>query len=91
MREPKGLDPASVRAADDVGRARIWADLVSECGGAEASRQWLAIFAATDAPRTGVLLPNVNATPVTLLSLWAAGHTPAILNFSTGTPVTVRP
>jgi len=53
MREPKGLDPASVRAADDVGRARIWADLVAECGGAEASRQWLAIFAATDAPRTG--------------------------------------
>lgn len=35
----------------------------------------------------GVLLPNVNAMPVTLLSLWALGKTPAVLNFSTGTPV----
>lgn len=43
-----------------------------------------------DAPRTGVLLPNVNATPVTVLSLWAAGHTPAILNFSTGSAVMLK-
>ena len=34
--------------------------------------------------RVGVLLPNVNALPVTLLSLWAAGKIPAILNYSTG-------
>ena len=34
--------------------------------------------------RIGVLLPNVNAMPVTLLSLWAAGNIPAILNYSTG-------
>jgi acyl-[acyl-carrier-protein]-phospholipid O-acyltransferase/long-chain-fatty-acid--[acyl-carrier-protein] ligase len=32
----------------------------------------------------GVLLPNVNATPVVLLALWSLGRTPAILNFSTG-------
>jgi acyl-[acyl-carrier-protein]-phospholipid O-acyltransferase/long-chain-fatty-acid--[acyl-carrier-protein] ligase len=32
----------------------------------------------------GVLLPNVNALPVTLLSLWAAGKTPAVLNYTTG-------
>jgi acyl-[acyl-carrier-protein]-phospholipid O-acyltransferase/long-chain-fatty-acid--[acyl-carrier-protein] ligase len=38
--------------------------------------------------RIGVLLPNVNAMPVVLLSLWAAGKVPAILNFSTG-PVTM--
>lgn len=37
--------------------------------------------------RVGVLLPNVNAVPVTLLSLWAVGRVPAILNFSTGIPV----
>lgn len=35
-------------------------------------------------PRVGVLLPNVNATPVVLLSLWAAGKVPAVLNYSTG-------
>jgi acyl-[acyl-carrier-protein]-phospholipid O-acyltransferase/long-chain-fatty-acid--[acyl-carrier-protein] ligase len=35
--------------------------------------------------RVGVLLPNVNAMPIALLSLWAAGKTPAILNYSTGT------
>jgi acyl-[acyl-carrier-protein]-phospholipid O-acyltransferase/long-chain-fatty-acid--[acyl-carrier-protein] ligase len=34
--------------------------------------------------QVGVLLPNVNGTPVTLLSLWATGCVPAILNFSTG-------
>ncbi len=33
----------------------------------------------------GILLPNINATPVVLASLWAAGRTPALLNFSTGT------
>jgi acyl-[acyl-carrier-protein]-phospholipid O-acyltransferase/long-chain-fatty-acid--[acyl-carrier-protein] ligase len=36
--------------------------------------------------RVGVLLPNVNATPLTLLSLWTLGKVPAVLNFSTGTP-----
>jgi acyl-[acyl-carrier-protein]-phospholipid O-acyltransferase/long-chain-fatty-acid--[acyl-carrier-protein] ligase len=35
--------------------------------------------------RIGVLLPNANATPVTVLSLWAANKVPAILNFSIGT------
>ncbi len=39
------------------------------------------------AERIGVLLPNLNTTPVVLLALWAAGKVPAVLNFSTGTPV----
>lgn len=34
--------------------------------------------------RVGVLLPNINATPVTLLAVQSLGKTPAILNFSTG-------
>ncbi len=38
-------------------------------------------------PRVGVLLPNVNSLPVTLLSLWEAGRTPAILNYTTGPAV----
>ncbi len=36
------------------------------------------------ARRVGVLLPNVNATVVVLLSLWAACKVPAVLNFSAG-------
>jgi acyl-[acyl-carrier-protein]-phospholipid O-acyltransferase/long-chain-fatty-acid--[acyl-carrier-protein] ligase len=34
--------------------------------------------------RIGLLLPNVNAAPVSVLSLWAAGRVPAVLNFSQG-------
>ncbi len=37
-----------------------------------------------DGDQVGVLLPNVNATPVTLLALWSLGKVPAILNYSTG-------
>ena len=37
-----------------------------------------------DPDRVGVLLPNVNAMPAVLLSLWRQGRQPAILNFSTG-------
>jgi acyl-[acyl-carrier-protein]-phospholipid O-acyltransferase/long-chain-fatty-acid--[acyl-carrier-protein] ligase len=40
--------------------------------------------------RVGVLLPNVNATPVAMLSLWAAGRVPAMLNFSTGPAVMLK-
>ena len=37
--------------------------------------------------RVGVLLPNVNAMPVVILSLWTAGKVPAILNYSTGSGI----
>lgn len=40
--------------------------------------------------RVGILLPNVNGMPVAVLSLWAAGYVPAILNFSTGVPVMLQ-
>jgi acyl-[acyl-carrier-protein]-phospholipid O-acyltransferase / long-chain-fatty-acid--[acyl-carrier-protein] ligase len=47
------------------------------------ARQWREL--STDAgPRVGLLLPNVNAFPVTLLSLWLAGKVPAVLNYSSG-------
>jgi acyl-[acyl-carrier-protein]-phospholipid O-acyltransferase/long-chain-fatty-acid--[acyl-carrier-protein] ligase len=36
--------------------------------------------------RVGVILPNVNGLPVTLLSLWAVGAVPTILNYSSGIP-----
>src|SRR6185503_8464211 len=37
-----------------------------------------------DQQRVGVLLPNVNGTPVSLLGLWFIGKIPALLNYSTG-------
>jgi acyl-[acyl-carrier-protein]-phospholipid O-acyltransferase/long-chain-fatty-acid--[acyl-carrier-protein] ligase len=43
--------------------------------------------APTNTNRLGILLPNANALPVTLLALWSLGRTPAILNFSTGPTV----
>lgn len=52
------------------------------------SRVWPQVLADGEAKRVGVLLPNVNATPVTVLSLWAGGRVPAVLNFSAG-PVTM--
>ena len=53
--------------------------------------EWRRRFGGAGNPdRVGVLLPNVNGTPVTLLSLWAANRVPAILNFSTGVPVMLQ-
>jgi acyl-[acyl-carrier-protein]-phospholipid O-acyltransferase/long-chain-fatty-acid--[acyl-carrier-protein] ligase len=37
-----------------------------------------------DTQYVGVLLPNVNSKVVTLLSLWAGGKVPAILNYTAG-------
>ena len=52
---------------------------------------WRRRFADTaGGGRIGVLLPNVNGTPVTVLSLWASGFVPAILNFSTGIPTMIQ-
>jgi len=53
------------------------------------AEQWRLLL-RSDTPRVGVLLPNVNATPATLLSLWAVSRIPAILNFSTGTTVMLK-
>lgn len=37
--------------------------------------------------RIGLLLPNVNATPVSLLASWFIGKTPALLNYTSGESV----
>lgn len=50
----------------------------------KSSESLLTSAATESAEPIGVLLPNVNAMPVTLLSLWQAGKTPAILNYTTG-------
>jgi acyl-[acyl-carrier-protein]-phospholipid O-acyltransferase/long-chain-fatty-acid--[acyl-carrier-protein] ligase len=48
------------------------------------AQQWRKLLPA-EAARVGVLLPNVSATPVTLLSLWSLGRVPALLNYTAGT------
>jgi acyl-[acyl-carrier-protein]-phospholipid O-acyltransferase/long-chain-fatty-acid--[acyl-carrier-protein] ligase len=40
--------------------------------------------------RLGVMLPNVNGLPVAILSLWAVGAVPALLNYSSGLPSLLR-
>ncbi|MEI7729857.1 MAG: AMP-binding protein [Verrucomicrobiota bacterium] len=47
-------------------------------------QHWLKQLGAEPGQRIGVLLPNANANPVVLMSLWLAGKVPAILNYSTG-------
>jgi acyl-[acyl-carrier-protein]-phospholipid O-acyltransferase/long-chain-fatty-acid--[acyl-carrier-protein] ligase len=42
--------------------------------------------AVSGGERVGLLLPNVNATPVVSLALWRLGKVPALLNFSSGIP-----
>ena len=48
------------------------------------ARQWHSVLGATRDERIGILLPNLSATPLVLLSLWAANKVPAVLNYSTG-------
>lgn len=54
---------------------------------ADAWRRLLLASRRSEGLRVGVLLPNVNATPLTVMSLWAAGCVPTVLNFSSGIPV----
>ncbi|HEX4122478.1 MAG TPA: AMP-binding protein [Verrucomicrobiae bacterium] len=48
--------------------------------------QWRQLLPADSGDRIGILLPNSNAVPVSLLSLWSIDKVPAIFNFSTGVP-----
>jgi len=55
-------------------------------GSAALAAQWASVLPVGGGRRVGVLLPNANAVPVTLLSLWAVENVPAIFNFSIGVP-----
>jgi hypothetical protein len=48
-----GDEGDAVRNASESERSRIWNAWLAKYGPTETSRRWLAIFAATDAPRTG--------------------------------------
>ena len=52
--------------------------------GADVLSQPLNAALARDASRVAVLLPNVNAVPVLIMSLWHIGKVPAVLNYSSG-------
>lgn len=52
--------------------------------GADVLASKFALRIDSDTERVGVLLPNANAMPVSLLALWSLGKVPAILNFTTG-------
>jgi len=60
-------------------RLMVGADLLAQ--------EWRRRIGPAAGERVGVLLPNVNSQPTTLLGLWAARKIPAMLNFSTGIPV----
>jgi acyl-[acyl-carrier-protein]-phospholipid O-acyltransferase/long-chain-fatty-acid--[acyl-carrier-protein] ligase len=53
-------------------------------GGRLLASRWREVLGPGRGERIGVLLPNVNALPVTLLSLWTDGRVPALLNYSSG-------
>jgi acyl-[acyl-carrier-protein]-phospholipid O-acyltransferase/long-chain-fatty-acid--[acyl-carrier-protein] ligase len=55
--------------------------------GADLMAWQLCAVLAREHKRVGVLLPNINATPVVLFSLWSLGRKPAIFNFSTGAAI----
>ena len=51
------------------------------------AHEWRRRLGPTVGETVGILLPNVNSLPLTLLSLWSLRKIPAMLNFSTGMPV----
>ena len=55
-------------------------------GAAALAEQWPGLLTPDADERVGILLPNSNAVPATLLSLWSVSKVPAIFNFSTGIP-----
>ncbi|HEY3863426.1 MAG TPA: AMP-binding protein [Verrucomicrobiae bacterium] len=72
-------------ALQDVTRTKLTGRRLLAATAAMAA-QWKTLLPAGSPERVAILLPNANAVPVTLMSLWAASKTPAILNFSAGVP-----
>jgi acyl-[acyl-carrier-protein]-phospholipid O-acyltransferase/long-chain-fatty-acid--[acyl-carrier-protein] ligase len=77
--------PSAV-ALQDVSRKKLSYRRLLAASAALAAR-WASVLPAGGGRRVGVLLPNTNAVPVTLLSLWAVDNVPAIFNFSIGVPM----
>mgnify|MGYP001159218181 CR=1 FL=1 len=52
--------------------------------------QWNGLLPPDKGERVGVMLPNANAMPLALMSLWSVDKVPAILNFSSGMMTMLR-
>jgi acyl-[acyl-carrier-protein]-phospholipid O-acyltransferase/long-chain-fatty-acid--[acyl-carrier-protein] ligase len=87
---PRTVPEAIIQSAAQRPGHVVLRDLTAELSyrrvliGARLLGRGLASVLAPEPARVGVLLPNVNATPLTLLALWAIGRVPAVLNYSTG-------
>ena len=87
---PSNLAAAITAAARTHGNARALEDPNGSISrerlvlGSRLLASQLARQLDSSTPRTGLLLPNVNAAPAALLALWALGREAALLNFSTG-------
>ena len=88
-----------VEAIEDAGRERPGLVVLEDAtrktltyrrllAGADVVSMKLATRVRAD-DRVGVLLPNLNVTPVVLMALWRLDKVPAVLNFSTGPAVMV--
>jgi acyl-[acyl-carrier-protein]-phospholipid O-acyltransferase/long-chain-fatty-acid--[acyl-carrier-protein] ligase len=86
----KTVPEAIIQRASERPKHVIVQDITQElrferlCAGAYVFAGLLEQVLKQDAPRVGVLLPNVSANPLTLLSLWLLGRVPAVLNYTTG-------
>jgi acyl-[acyl-carrier-protein]-phospholipid O-acyltransferase/long-chain-fatty-acid--[acyl-carrier-protein] ligase len=78
------LMPGKVILDDALGGSLTYRKLLA---GVELLSKELAKSLPATQTRVGILLPNINATPVVLIALWKLGKVPAILNYSTGPAV----
>jgi len=87
---PQTLTAAIVETARRFPKHTVLQDVTASLtyrrllAGADLMAWQLCDVLSRDLKHVGVLLPNVNATPVVLLSLWSIGKQPAIFNFSIG-------
>lgn len=57
--------------------------------GADLLANRIALQLDLKAEHVGLVLPNANAMPVSLLALWALGKVPAVLNYTTGSAIMI--
>jgi acyl-[acyl-carrier-protein]-phospholipid O-acyltransferase/long-chain-fatty-acid--[acyl-carrier-protein] ligase len=77
-------NPRRVMLQDVTLKALTYRNL--EVGANALAARWRARLSQAE-QRVGVLLPNVNAMPAVLLSLWLANRIPAILNYTSGSAI----
>jgi acyl-[acyl-carrier-protein]-phospholipid O-acyltransferase/long-chain-fatty-acid--[acyl-carrier-protein] ligase len=84
--ERAGHHPHRVALEDVLGGALTYRRMLV---GADLLATRLALRLDPKVERIGVVLPNANAMPVSLLALWSLGKVPAVLNYTTGPAVMI--